>query len=220
MKRNAPMYVMGFMAVLSAVFGSAVSLVHYATRDRLAANEQLNHNRVVCDAFDLPVDGRAPADYARAMSAALETAVVPDENGRRVYRRHDGPEGRLGFTFSGMGFWDRIQGFMTLSSDRETLMRLRFIDHKETPGLGGRIEEPDFLAQFDRLPIDWNAPPERRIVIGTGPDPGAASRVDAITGATQTSSALMVFLNRELERIRTLEIDALEFKPLDFAESF
>ena len=43
-----------------------------------------------------------------------------------------------------------------------------------------------------------------RIVVGASPDPNAKNRVDGITGATQTSMALMNFMNQELELIRTL----------------
>jgi Na+-transporting NADH:ubiquinone oxidoreductase subunit C len=168
MNRNAPGYVLGFMAALCVVFGSGVATVHYATRDMLAANEQLNHNRVVSAAFDLPVSGRAAADYARAMEQALETAMVQDGRGgiRHIYRRVDEDAPVLGFTFWGMGFWDRIEGVVVLSADLQTLIRIRFLDHKETPGLGARIEEAAFLDQFEGLRPDWTAASDRRVIIG------------------------------------------------------
>ncbi len=216
MNRNSPWYVLGYMAALCVVFGTGVSLVHYATRNRLAANERLNHNRVVCDAFNLPVDGRAPADYARAMTNALEIAQAGETGATRdVYRYRVGQTTRYGYPFSGMGFWDRIDGFVTLSDDLRTIQRLRFFDHKETPGLGARIEEPDFLDQFEGLAIDWEAAPSRRVLIGAGLNRDQPNRVDAVTGATQTSSALMDFLNAELERIRAIDLEALTFQPIE-----
>ena len=216
MNRNAPGYVLGFMAALCVVFGSGVATVHYATRDMLAANEQLNHNRVVCTAFDLPVSGRAAADYVRAMEQALEMATVQDGRGgiRQVYRRVDADAPVLGFTFWGMGFWDRIEGVAVLSADLQTLIRIRFLDHKETPGLGARIEEAAFLDQFEGLRPDWTASPERRVIIGSAAPAQAGNRVDSITGATQTSASLMQLLNEELERIRELDLSELEFKSL------
>ncbi len=214
MNRNSPGYVLGFMAVLCAVFGLGVSVVHYATRDMQAANERLNHNRAVAATFRVEVVGRAPADYARAMARNLEVSYILDEAGERtVYRQIDEP-GRVGFTFSGMGFWDRINGFLAFESDLQTLVGLRFFDHQETPGLGARIEEPEFLEQFEGLRIDWDAPADRRIVINGGAAPDAAHRVDAITGATQTSTSLMTILNEELERIRALDPDLIEFQPV------
>ena len=214
MNRNAPGYVLGFMAVLCTVFGLGVSVVHYATRDMQAANERLNHNRAVAAAFRLEVEGRSPADYARAMARNLERVYILDETGERtVYRQIDEP-GRVGFTFSGMGFWDRIDGFLAFESDRQTVAGLRFFDHQETPGLGGRMEEPAFLEQFEGLRIDWDAAADRRIVINGAAAPAAGHRVDAITGATQTSTALMTILNEELERMRALDLDEIEFQPV------
>lgn len=219
MNKNAPPYVLGFIAVLCTVFGAGVATVHYATRDLLAANERLQHNRVLCDAFELPVADRSPAAYARAIEASIEVALTGESHGeRRVYRRHDDGSGKLGFPFSGMGFWGPIDGFITLDADRETIFRLRFFDHQETPGLGARIEEPWFLDQFDGLPIDWDAPAPRRVLFGATADRDAENRADAITGATQTSNALRDFLNAELERIRAIDIDALSFTPVDKSE--
>ena len=220
MNKNSPRYVLGYMTVLCAVFGTGVSVVHYSTRDMLAANERLHHNRVICDAYDLPVAGRAPADYERAMQEHLEVAEADGQaTDRRVYRRRDDDSGWIGFPISGMGFWDRIEGFITLDAERARIMRLRFFDHSETPGLGGRIEEPEFLDQFDRLEIAWDAPEPERILIGAGPAREQPNRVDAITGATRTSEAVIDFLNRELERIRAIDIDALEFRPMYESET-
>lgn len=219
MNRNSPSYVLGYMAVLCVFFGTGVSLVHYATRDLLAANEQLNNNRVISSAFDLPVDGRAPADYARAITETLEIARSAESGADRdVYRHRDGDTTRYGFPFSGMGFWDRIEGFVTLSEDLQTILRLRFFDHQETPGLGGRIEEPEFLDQFEGLEIDWDAEPSRRVIIGRGLDREQPNQVDAITGATGTSEAVIEFFNAELERIRAIDLDELTFQPIELME--
>jgi Na+-transporting NADH:ubiquinone oxidoreductase subunit C len=86
------------------------------------------------------------------------------------------------------------------------MVNIQFFDHKETPGLGARIEENWFTSQFKGLKIAWNKPEKERVIVGPSPDPNAANRVDAITGATQTSTALMRFLNQELEKIRSLNL--------------
>lgn len=220
MNKNSPSYVLGYMALLCAVFGIGVSVVHYSTRDMLAANERLHNNRIICEAFDLPVAGRAPSDYQDAITEFLEVAEADNKTAdRRVYRRRDGDSGQLGFPVSGMGFWDLIEGFITLDSGRERIMRLRFFEHSETPGLGGRIEEPEFIGQFDSLEIDWDAAPPNRILLGTGTSGDQANRVEAVTGATRTSEAVIEFLNRELEQIRAIDIDKLEFQPIQSPEA-
>ncbi len=212
MNRTSPGYVLTFMAVLCVVCGSAVSLVHYATRDLLAANERLNHNRVVATAFGLDVPERTPEGFERALAASLETAELRDESGpRRVYRRADGGPVYWGYTFTGMGFWDRINGFIVLDEAGRQVISLRFFDHKETPGLGARIEDREFLESFEGLRVAWENDPGQRIIIGPGAPVDADYRVDALSGATQTTTSLERMLNDELVRIRAIDRDALRF---------
>ncbi|MBE0618532.1 MAG: FMN-binding protein, partial [Proteobacteria bacterium] len=74
------------------------------------------------------------------------------------------------------------------------ILGLSFTKHQETPGLGGRITEPWFRDQFQGKPV--RPPPE-----GGPPlqfvyrQPRSPREVEAITGATQTSTRLGVFLN-------------------------
>jgi Na+-transporting NADH:ubiquinone oxidoreductase subunit C len=82
------------------------------------------------------------------------------------------------------------------------MVNIQFLEHQETPGLGARIEEPWFTDQFKGLEIGWNELPARRVIIGGVADPTTKNRVDAITGASQTSIALMKSLNAELESFR------------------
>jgi Na+-transporting NADH:ubiquinone oxidoreductase subunit C len=91
---------------------------------------------------------------------------------------------------------------MVLAPDMSRVMNIQFLDQKETPGLGARIEEGWFVDQFKGVPIAWDQPVDKRIIVGQAPNPAAKNRVDAITGATQTSLALMRFLNSELETFR------------------
>ncbi|MBN1269891.1 MAG: FMN-binding protein [Kiritimatiellae bacterium] len=205
MNTKSPAYVLGFMVAVCVVFGAGISVVHYATQGLLQANEQLVRNRAICRAFMLDVKGSRAEDYASAVREHIETLEMADgEQMRKVYRRTDAGREALGFVISGMGFWDRITGILVMSPDLERVLNLQFLEHKETPGLGARIEEPSFTDQFKGLEVAWDRSADERVVIGASPDAGAKNRVDAVTGATQTSMALMKFLNEELEQIRQI----------------
>ena len=41
-----------------------------------------------------------------------------------------------------MGFWDRIEAVVVLTPDLTQVLNIQFMDQKETPGLGARIEVP------------------------------------------------------------------------------
>ncbi len=201
MNKKSPVYVMGFMVVVAAVFGLGVALVHNLTLPTMKRNEQLHRNRSIVSAFDLPVAGRSAQDYEKAVSAAIREQTI-SHNGKQwtVFVKTDG-SGSIGFIFEGIGFWDMISGIMVLSPDLTTIQNIQFLGQKETPGLGARIEEKAFTDRFRGKTISWDNKPEQRFIIGSYP-PDAPNRVDAITGATQTSLALMKTLNTSLGQFR------------------
>ena len=201
MTKTSPAYILGFMILICAVFGTGISSVHYATLDMLRKNEKLHKNRSICRVFNLSVAGASADAFQKAIDDNVGYEQIAYQ-GRTwdVYKQKD--TGNIGFVFSGTGFWDRITGIMVLAPDMSKVMNIRFLDQKETPGLGARIEEGWFVDQFKGVPIAWDQPVDKRIIVGPAPNPNAKNRVDAITGATQTSLALMRFLNSELETFR------------------
>lgn len=211
MKKDSLPYVLGFMLAISIFFGTGVSLVHHGTKDILARNEQLHHNRTIAQAFDLSVEGRDAEAYAAVVREHIREKTLPaDQRTWTVFERITDAEDQadVGFIFQGQGVWDLIRGIVVLSPDLTTVRNIRFLQHAETPGLGGRIEEEWFLEQFQGLSIAWDRPRDRRVIIGQALDPNAANRVDAITGATGTSQALMDMLNNDLHRFREAYLEA------------
>lgn len=205
MNKKSPAYVLSFMAVTCLVFGASIAVVNYATLGLLAKNATLHRNSVLCRAFQIDVAGSAAEDFQKAVDENLvETRIGSGAGERLLFKRTTPGRESVGFLMGGMGFWDRIEAVVVLTPDLKQILNIQFMDQKETPGLGARIEEPWFTDQFQGLQVAWNAAPDERIVIGASPDPQAKNRVDGITGATQTSMALMNFLNQELELIRTL----------------
>ena len=199
MNKKSPVYVLSFMAAICVVFGTGISVVNYATQGLLVRNAAMHRNRVLCRAFQLDVAGSSAEAYQQAVDAALRTSAVA---GRTVYECVAPGKESVGFVAGGMGFWDRIDVVLALTPDLHTILNVQVLDQKETPGLGARIEEAWFTDQFKGLSVAWEAPAESRILVGANPAPNAANEVDAITGATQTSMALMRFLNDELAAFR------------------
>lgn len=203
MKTSSTAYILFFMLAVSVVFGVGISSVHQATLDTLARNETLHKNRVLCRAFALDVKEVTPEAYREAVDRFINHETL-DFAGRvfEVFTTRSPATDQLGFLFVGQGFWGPIKGIVVLSPDIETMRNIQILEHQETPGLGARIEEPWFLDQFKGLRIAWNRPPDERVVIGGTADSAMTNRVDAITGASQTSMALMRSLNEELDAFR------------------
>lgn len=203
MKKGSPLYVVLFMAALALFFGAAVAVVHYSTLGLLERNERLHRNRVLCRAFLVEPAGGGAEDYEAAVAGHIRPLDV-SAGGRRfmAYEKAEGPDPAVGFVFVSQGFWDRITGILVLSPDLKRCVNVQFFEQSETPGLGARIEEKWFTDQFNGLVVGWEAPPDQRLIIGGRPDPALKNRVDGITGASQTTMALMKSLNGELELFR------------------
>lgn len=104
----------------------------------------------------------------------------------KVYVKNDdaGEPELVVLPIQGYGLWGTIYGFLTLESDMNTIKGISFYEHKETPGLGARIEEPEWRAKWSGI-HSYNADGE----VATGVTKAGTQRenwVDGISGATLT----------------------------------
>lgn len=104
----------------------------------------------------------------------------------------------------GAGLYSTLYGFLALKADGTTIQGLSFYDQGETPGLGGEIVNPKWVAKWqDKMIYDRAGMPRIELVKGPvdSTAPEAMHQVDAIAGATLTSrgvSKLMRFWFGEL----------------------
>ena len=89
---------------------------------------------------------------------------------------------------SGLGLWGTLYGFIALDADLETVRGLTFYEHKETPGLGGEVDNPRWKSLWNgRRAIDGDTV-RIEVVKGQAGDPdNDPYRVDGLVGATITS---------------------------------
>ena len=102
--------------------------------------------------------------------------------------------GDVAFKISGSGLWGPIDGVIALDPDLETIKGLTIVHQEETPGLGGRIAEAQFLDRFTNKTI---AP---MLILQS---PGKASldnEVDGMSGATLSCKAFVEILNSEIKK--------------------
>lgn len=202
MKEHSSLYTITFILIICVLFGTGISAVHHATLGMLKKNETLHKNKILSKAFMLSPESESPEAYQKLVDENLASRRIK-MNGKTTEIIKNKQNGDIGFVFRGPGFWDAITGVMVLSQDLAEVKNIQILDQKETPGLGARIEESAFTDSFRGLNIDWNRPIKKRIVIGQSPDPNI-KKVDAITGATQTSLALMKTINSELENFHNV----------------
>ena len=101
----------------------------------------------------------------------------------------DSNSGSISFEFNGSGVWGPITGVITLERDLKTIKHLKVLQQEETPGLGGVVAESGYLSQYKGVEMT----PE--LALRSSSDELRANEVDAITGATRTSTAFVSMLN-------------------------
>jgi Na+-transporting NADH:ubiquinone oxidoreductase subunit NqrC len=93
-----------------------------------------------------------------------------------------------------MGLWGPISGTIALTPDLQEIQGISIIHQEETPGLGSRIADAEFLDGFKGKKITnglFVQPPGKDL---------ADNEVHGITGATLSSKALEAILNSEIKR--------------------
>lgn len=97
----------------------------------------------------------------------------------------------------GKGLWSTMYGYLALDDDAQTIKGITFYKHGETPGLGGEIENPNWVALWpDRKAFDESG--KTRIAVKKG-QAGTAEEdpynVDGLSGATITSRGVTYTLH-------------------------
>ena len=85
---------------------------------------------------------------------------------------------------TGSGYGGRIDAFLALGGDMNTIQGIAITGHSETPGLGGRVDDASWQASFPGTEIH-DAGGEVRFRVAHGAAT-TVHEVDGITGATRT----------------------------------
>lgn len=107
----------------------------------------------------------------------------------------DGKAVGLAFIADGGGFQGNIRIMVGLSLDYLKLKGIKVLEQNETPGLGNRIKEPAFEGQFKGLEIK----PKVEYIKYRKPE--KPNQIQAITGATISSDAVVKNINNAVEKV-------------------
>jgi len=113
-----------------------------------------------------------------------------------VYAGYDAKGKLVGFAIpaEGPGFQDTIQLIYGYSVAKQRVVGMEVLESRETPGLGDKImKDPKFLGSFRDLAVK----PEIVAVKGERTEP---NEVDAISGATISSKAVVRIINQSNSR--------------------
>lgn len=162
----------------------------------------------VYQATEAEVERRNLESLRKAIFAVLPEAVDYKGltlGGDVIYQglNKDGEEVGLAFLAEGSGFQGKIKIMVGVEQDLNKLRNIRVLDNVETPGLGGKITKDDFQQQFKSLSI------KEKIKLRRGPRSeqiglGGQAMVQAVTGATISSKAVVDSINQRIAAIKKM----------------
>lgn len=161
--------------------------------------------RIVDLATGAFTDAVDPSTYDMQAAAAdpdQSVGIPADEDLARLRRRalyapvyllqKDGDLHLVVLPVEGTGYQSAIRAMLALEPDLTTIAALTILEQDETPGLGARIEEPEWHAMWPGKQV---ADADGNIVITVARGQGSGPHeVDGISGATLTSNGIQGML--------------------------
>lgn len=191
---NSNVYTFVYMTIVVIIVAVLLALANQALKPRQDANILLDKQKQILGALKV--------DFSQADPAEVYYTLVQDTlkyGETEVYVANLNGAVKYVLPLSGKGLWGGIGGYLALDEDKNTIYGVNFNHESETPGLGAKIVELPFRAQFEGKHIR-NA--EGQVVsvavLKAGTRAEGQEQVDAISGATITSTGISTMLNEEL----------------------
>ena len=181
---------LGFAGLLS---GLIIVSVFEATLPTITAYKA----KVLKEAVFTVLPGVSSMQRLTYRDGQMTAAVGDEEEEDLVFGGYDADGNLIGYAVpsAGPGFQDTIRLLYGYLPDARKVVGMEILQSRETPGLGDKIyKDAAFVANFRQLAID----PE--IVTVKKGTKTALNEVDAITGATISSKAVVQIINRGNQR--------------------
>lgn len=184
------------LGLAGAIAGGLIVSVYGKTLPRIEAHRAALVESAVREVLKAP----ARWDTLYLIDGALTKEVAAGADLRRVERAY------LGFDDAGAlvgaavsagkpGFIDVISLLFGLDPTTGAVLGMKILGHKETPGLGDKIEKPPFTAQFDGVETP---------LLSVKGKPARPNEVQTVTGATISSRTVVTAINDATEKWRPL----------------
>ncbi len=176
------------LAVAGLISGVAIIGIYEATLPTITINKA----RELREAVFKVIPGVTQMQKLVYRNGELIPSTETKRDEQPVYGGYDADGGFIGYAIpgAGPGFQDTIGLLYGYKPDRQLVTGMEVLESRETPGLGDKIyKDTDFVASFKELMI------EPEIVAVKKGKRSKPNEIDAITGATISSKAVVRIIN-------------------------
>jgi Na+-transporting NADH:ubiquinone oxidoreductase subunit C len=139
-------------------------------------------------------------DHIKASASVEASSIVPKDQDIAILKRRENIAPiyvwysdeeqiqKVVLPIRGYGLWGTLYGYISLDADLNTVKGIEYYDHKETPGLGGEVDNPVWKS-------DWNGKKiydtSGKVILYVTKGPSSEDyEIDGISGATLTSNGV------------------------------
>lgn len=168
------------LLIITAVSAGVLAISNNLTKDKIAEIEMEGSIGALKEVFG---DDK---EFTALEEAKLKEIIEVDASVLEIFEVYNGEnlEGYAIKTVTG-GYGGDVVTLTGFSKDDKNVVGMRVLEHSETPGLGAKAEEPEFTERF------------------AGKSTEEEVEVEALSGATITSKAVMFGVNNAREVFKT-----------------
>ncbi len=203
---ESPLRILTITALLCVVCAGLVAGSVVLLRPRQERNQDLDRKRNILLTAGLIAEGAGEAEILERFQQKVHLQTLSTETAKKpltLYEiREDSVLSMVVLPIEGKGLWSTLYGFLAVKADGNTIAGLRFYQHGETPGLGGEVDNPLWLALWPGKELRDAEGNYRLEVIKGRADRSKAEalrhQVDGLSGATLTTQGIQLFLSEQL----------------------
>lgn len=187
-KAPGPLRLVLTLAIAGMLSGVAIIAIYESTLPTITANKA----RELREAVFKVLPGVSQMQALAVRDGRLVGIDEPQKDEPVIYGGYDDAGQFVGYAMpgAGPGFQDTIGLLYGYAPDRKSVLGMEVLESRETPGLGDKIyKDMDFVGAFSELSIE---PEIAAVKKGTKT---RANEIDAITGATISSKAVVRIIN-------------------------
>ena len=198
---NSNVYTIVYSTIVVVIVAIVLAFANQTLKPLQDKNELLDKQKQILGALKVDYSNGNPEQmYQERVMDTIRIANPKDAaKALEIYRFTINDSVKYVLPLNGKGLWGGIGGYLALNEDKNTIYGVNFNHEGETPGLGAKIVDIEFRELFEGKHIR-NAEGEvvSVAVLKSGKRAEGQEQVDAISGATITSSGVSTMLHEEL----------------------
>ena len=122
----------------------------------------------------------------------MQSLKIERNIGKIYFSKKDNQIDKLILPIRGYGLWGTLYGYIAIENDFNTVVGIEFYEHKETPGLGGEVDNPNWKDIWVGKKIYKTGDVQLQVIKGAVDQnmDDSIYMVDGLSGATLTSKGV------------------------------